>query len=66
MRFLCGRDYVEEMQKTETDAVKQSENAYKTNNTVSDLSQPDWETGTFRFGTLHLENSDFPSVVMLM
>ncbi|EEU2584813.1 serine protease autotransporter EspP, partial [Escherichia coli] len=59
MRFLCGSDYVAGMQNTEADAVKQNGNAYKTNNAVSDLSQPDWETGTFRFGTLHLENSDF-------
>lgn len=57
--LLCGSDYVAGMQNTEADAVKQNGNAYKTNNAVSDLSQPDWETGTFRFGTLHLENSDF-------
>ncbi|EJV3644516.1 autotransporter outer membrane beta-barrel domain-containing protein, partial [Escherichia coli] len=59
MRFLCGSDYVAGMQNTEADAVKQSGYTYKTSNEVSDLSQPDWENGTFRFGTLHLENSDF-------
>ncbi|HAO1957736.1 hypothetical protein H5T09_26430 [Escherichia coli] len=59
IRFLCGRDYVAEIQKTEADIARQSGNIHKTSNTVSDLSQPDWENGTFRFGTLYLENSDF-------
>ncbi len=40
--------------------VNQKQNTnYKTNNQVSDLSQPDWERRTFSFGTLHLENADF-------
>ncbi|MCV5533114.1 hypothetical protein OFN26_31075, partial [Escherichia coli] len=59
LKWLCGTDYVSEIQNKEK-VVNQKQNTnYKTNNQVSDLSQPDWERRTFSFGTLHLENADF-------
>ncbi|MCV5397146.1 hypothetical protein OFN24_27375, partial [Escherichia coli] len=58
-KWLCGTDYVSEIQNKEK-VVNQKQNTnYKTNNQVSDLSQPDWERRTFSFGTLHPENADF-------
>lgn len=59
LKWLCGTDYVAEIQNKEKSVNQKRNTNYKTNNQVSDLSQPDWEGRTFNFGTLHLENADF-------
>ncbi len=56
---MCGTDYVAEIQNKEKSVNQKQNTNYKTNNQVSDFSQPDWEGRTFNFGTLHLENADF-------
>ncbi|EIX4510773.1 autotransporter outer membrane beta-barrel domain-containing protein [Escherichia coli] len=57
--FLCPQDYVKQIQSMESAVNKKNGTTYKSNNQVSDFSQPDWEGRTFNFGTLHLENADF-------
>ncbi|EFH6991216.1 autotransporter outer membrane beta-barrel domain-containing protein [Escherichia coli] len=59
LQWLCGTDYVAEIQNKEKSVNQKQNTNYKTNNQVSDFSQPDWEGRTFNFGTLHLENADF-------
>ncbi|MCM4824644.1 hypothetical protein MMS50_28540, partial [Escherichia coli] len=59
LKWLCGTDYVAVIQNQEKSVNQKQNTDYKTNNLVSDLSQPDWERRTFNFGTLHLENADF-------
>ncbi|MBC6573319.1 autotransporter outer membrane beta-barrel domain-containing protein [Escherichia coli] len=59
LKWLCGTDYVAEIQNKEKEVNQKQNTNYKTNNQVSDFSQPDWERRVFNFGTLHLENADF-------
>ncbi|EHV70967.1 serine protease espP [Escherichia coli DEC6D] len=59
LQWLCGTDYVAEIQNKEKSVNQKQNTNYKTNNQVSDFSQPDWEGRTFNFGSLHLENADF-------
>ncbi|MGD2932214.1 autotransporter outer membrane beta-barrel domain-containing protein [Escherichia coli] len=57
--FLCEADYAALIKSQEADANTKNNTAYKSNNQVSDLSQPDWETRKFRFKNLSLDNSTF-------
>ncbi|EQA8278165.1 autotransporter outer membrane beta-barrel domain-containing protein [Escherichia coli] len=57
--FLCESDYAAVIKSQESDANAKYNTAYKSNNQVSDLSQPDWETRKFRFKNLSLDNSTF-------
>ncbi|MCV5427597.1 hypothetical protein OFM81_32555, partial [Escherichia coli] len=42
LKCLCGTDYVSEIQNKEKVVNQKQDTNYKTNNQVSDLSQPDW------------------------
>ncbi|EKY7020373.1 autotransporter outer membrane beta-barrel domain-containing protein [Escherichia coli] len=59
LKWMCGTDYVEEIKNKESTVNKKQNTNYKSNNQVSDFSQPDWEGRNFNFGTLHLDNADF-------
>ncbi|ENB6578934.1 autotransporter outer membrane beta-barrel domain-containing protein [Escherichia coli] len=55
--FLCESDYAAVIKSQESDANAKNNTAYKSNNQVSDFSQPDWETKKFRFDNLNIENT---------
>ncbi|ELJ9861411.1 autotransporter outer membrane beta-barrel domain-containing protein [Escherichia coli] len=56
---LCEKDYAADIKNRESEANKKNGTEYKSNNQVSSFDQPDWNTRTFRFNTLRLENADF-------
>lgn len=55
--FLCGVDWVTRIKNAENSVNQKNKTTYKSNNQVSDLSQPDWETRKFRFDNLNIEDS---------
>ncbi len=57
--ILCVTDSAAVIKKLEASANNKNNTGYKSNNAVSDFSQPDWEGRTFNFKTLYLENADF-------
>ncbi|HAX1980950.1 TPA: autotransporter outer membrane beta-barrel domain-containing protein, partial [Escherichia coli] len=57
--FLCETDYVKGIQQLEQQINKEKGTQYKTNNQISSFDQPDWDTRTFKFRTLNLDNTAF-------
>ncbi|EKM1661702.1 TPA: S6 family peptidase, partial [Escherichia coli] len=56
---LCDNDYVAEIQQLEKQINEEKGTQYKTNNQISSFDQPDWDTRTFKFRTLNLDNTAF-------
>lgn len=59
MKWLCGKDYVADIQNLESSVNQKNNTNYKTNNQVASFDQPDWENRTFKFRTLNLDNATF-------
>ncbi|MWU56170.1 autotransporter outer membrane beta-barrel domain-containing protein, partial [Escherichia coli] len=59
LKALCGKDYVAEIQKQENAINKEKGTEYKTNNKNASFDQPDWDSRTFKFRTLNLNNAAF-------
>ncbi|HFO4529204.1 TPA: autotransporter outer membrane beta-barrel domain-containing protein, partial [Escherichia coli] len=57
--IICDKDYVAEIQKQENAINKEKGTEYKTNNKNASFEQPDWDSRTFKFRTLNLNNAAF-------
>ncbi|HBC3083235.1 TPA: autotransporter outer membrane beta-barrel domain-containing protein, partial [Escherichia coli O146] len=59
LAWLCGKNYVADIQKQENAINKEKGTEYKTNNKNASFEQPDWDSRTFKFRTLNLDNAAF-------
>ncbi|HBB4038090.1 TPA: autotransporter outer membrane beta-barrel domain-containing protein [Escherichia coli] len=57
--FLCPKDYVETIKSLESAVNNKLGTGYKTNNKNASFDQPDWDSRTFKFRTLNLNNAAF-------
>ncbi|EGK3862187.1 autotransporter outer membrane beta-barrel domain-containing protein [Escherichia coli] len=57
--ILCETDYVYYLSEADNQANVLYNSGYKNNNQRVSLSQPDWDSRTFKFGSLILNNSQF-------
>lgn len=55
--ILCDADRAAVIQQLESEANNKNNTAYKSNNQVSDFSQPDWDSRRFRVGELSLRDA---------
>ncbi|HBN1934331.1 TPA: autotransporter outer membrane beta-barrel domain-containing protein, partial [Escherichia coli] len=57
--MFCDKDYAGYIQSQEKDANKKNNSDYKSNNQVASFDQPDWDSRTFVFRNMNLQNADF-------